>query len=42
MWSEIFPDKEQLVEALEIDYEPEKDEWISVEEIDSIETLVLS
>jgi len=42
MWSEIFPNKEQLVEALEIDYEPEKDEWISVEEVDSVETLVLS
>ncbi len=42
MWSEIFPSEEQVVESLEMNIDLVKDEWISVEEIDSIETLVLS
>ena len=42
LWSEIFPNEEQVVQALAMDFEPGKDEWISVEEVDSIETLVLS
>lgn len=42
LWSEIFPNEEQVVETLQIEFEPEKDEWISVEEIDSIDVLKLS
>ncbi len=42
LWSEIFPNEKQVVETLGIDFELDKDEWISIEEVDSIETLVLS
>lgn len=42
LWSPIFPQEEQAVEALGIDFEPEKDEFIDIEEIEQIHTLELS
>lgn len=42
LWSVIFPTKQQVVESLGIDFEPEKDEFIAVEEITEIRTLELS
>ncbi len=42
LWSEIDPTQEQVVEALDMDFEPEKDEYIDIEEIDKIHTLELS
>jgi hypothetical protein len=42
LWSEIFPTEEQVIETLGIDFEPEKDEFIAIDEIDEIYTLELS
>lgn len=42
LWSEIFPNEEQVVTALNIDFEPENDEFIAIEEIITIKTLKLS
>lgn len=42
LWSEIVPSEEQVVEYLEIDFEPEKGEYIDVEEIEEIHELKLS
>lgn len=40
--SPIFPNEDQVVEALGIYFEPEKDEFIAIEEIKTIHTLELS
>jgi len=40
--SPIYPSEEQVVETLGIDFEPEKGEFIAVEEIESIHQLELS
>lgn len=42
LWSDILPTEEQVVTTLGIDFEPEKDEFIAVEEIVRIHTLELS
>lgn len=42
LWAEIIPNEEQVVEALGIDFEPEKDEFIAIEEVEEIHTLELS
>lgn len=42
LWAEIVPTKEQIVETLDIVFEPEKNEFIAVEEIEAIHTLELS
>ena len=42
LWSETFPTEEQVVESLEIDFEPEKQEFIVVDGITEIATLTLS
>lgn len=42
LWSEIFPNENQAVEALQIDFEPEKDEFIDLGEVDEIQVLSLS
>lgn len=42
LWSATFPTEEQVVGSLGIDFEPEKDEFIAVEEIETIHTLELS
>jgi len=40
--SPIFPNEDQVVETLNIDFEPEKDEFIDIEEIEEIHMLELS
>lgn len=42
LWSEIFPNENQVVEALQIDFEPEEDEFIDLGEVDGIQVLSLS
>lgn len=42
LWSVIFPTEKQVVEALEIDFYPEMDEFIVIEEIARICLLELS
>lgn len=42
LWSEIFPTEEEVVVTLGIDFEPENDEFIDIEEIEKIHTLELS
>ena len=34
LWSEIFPTEEQVVEALGFCFEPEKDEYVDIDEIE--------
>ena len=41
LWSEVFPTEEQTVEALSLNFEPEKEEFITIEEIEQIHTLEL-
>lgn len=41
IWSIVEPTEEHVVTKLEIDFEPEKDEFIAVEEIKAVETLKL-
>ena len=41
LWSEIFPTEEQVVTSLDLDFEPELDEFIDIEEIETIHTLEL-
>lgn len=42
VWSDIFPTEEQWVKALDLDFEPDKGEFLAVEEIESIQTLEFS
>jgi len=42
LWSEVFPTEEQVVESLGLNFEPEADEFIAIEEIEKINTLELS
>ena len=42
LWSEVFPTEEQIVETLDIDFQPEKGEYIDIDEITEINTLELS
>lgn len=39
LWSKFLPTEGQIIEALGIDFEPEKDEFIDIEEIVRIHTL---
>lgn len=40
--SSVFPTEEQIVELLSLDFEPERDEFIAIEEIVTIHVLELS
>lgn len=42
LWSKIFPTERQTIELLDMDFEPEKGEYIDVEEIEKIHVLKLS
>ena len=42
LWADIVPSEEQIVETLGLDFEPEKDEFLAVEEIEDVHTLHLS
>lgn len=42
LWAKIQPTEEQVVTLLHIDFEPEKDEFIAIEEIERVHTLELS
>lgn len=42
IWSLVHPTEEQAVEALNLDYEPEKEERVDIEEISEIVELKLS
>lgn len=42
LWSEVFPNEEQIVAAIGIDFEPEKDEFICLEEIVEIYRMELA
>ncbi len=39
LWSKFPPTEEQIVKVLHINFEPEKDEFVAVEEIMKIHTL---
>lgn len=39
LWAEVLPSEEQVVAALDINFEPENDELIDIEEIEKIEIL---
>lgn len=41
IWSEIFPNEEQIVDCLNLIFEPERGEFIAIEEIVQIKTLQL-
>jgi hypothetical protein len=42
VWADAFPNEEQIIESLEIDFEPEKDEFIEIERIERIDILTLT
>jgi len=42
LWAEMLPSEEQAVMSLEIDFEPDREEFICIEEIDEIQTLQFS
>ena len=41
LWSPIVPTKEQVIETLDISFEPSVDEFITIEEIEEVNVLEL-
>lgn len=42
LWSKVFPTEEQAVESIGINFEPEKGEFIDLDEIRVVHTLELT